>query len=126
MQEIIVKCQGADLLPIDRILEFQGSLKKLSRSNEAKLRHSILTLGFIAPFFVWGNPGDWKLLDGHQRLKTLLNMRKEGFDIPLLPVDYIQADNEQDARKKLLAITSQYGEFDLYTLGEWLENLTVI
>jgi len=63
---IQIKCKGADTLPIDRILEFQNDLKTLSKDNEKKLRNSILKFGFIAPFFVWDNQGEWKLLDGHQ------------------------------------------------------------
>jgi len=118
---IEVKCKGADTLPIDRILEFQGELKTLSKDNEKKLRNSILKFGFIAPFFVWDDKGEWRLLDGHQRLKTLLKMREEGYDIPLLPVDYIEADSEEDAKRKLLHITSQYGEFS----PEGFENFTL-
>ena len=117
---IQIKCKGADTLPIDRIVEFQGELKKLSKENENKLRNSILKHGFIAPIFVWDDHGEWKLLDGHQRIKTLLKMRKEGYDIPLLPVDYIEADSEEDAKRKLLHITSQYGEFTL----DGFENFT--
>ena len=108
---IEIKCKGADTLPIDRILEFQGELKELSKENEKKLRNSILKFGFIAPLFVWDDKGEWRLLDGHQRLKTLLKMREEGYDIPMLPVDYIEADSEEDAKRKLLHISSQYGEF---------------
>ena len=33
MEKVIIKCRGADLLPIDRILEFQGGLKRLSQTN---------------------------------------------------------------------------------------------
>lgn len=117
---IEIKCKGADTLPIDRILEFQNDLKTLSKDNEKKLRNSILKFGFIAPFFVWDDKGEWRLLDGHQRLKTLLKMREEGYDIPLLPVDYIEADNEEDAKRKLLHITSQYGEFSV----DGFENFT--
>ena len=117
---IEIKCKGADTLPIDRILEFQGGLKELSKENEKKLRNSILKFGFIAPLFLWDDHGEWKLLDGHQRLKTLLKMREEGYDIPLLPVDYIEADSEEDAKRKLLHITSQYGEFTV----DGFENFT--
>ena len=117
---IEIKCKGADTLPIDRILEFQGGLKELSKENEKKLRNSILKFGFIAPLFVWDDKGEWRLLDGHQRLKTLLKMREEGYDIPLLPVDYIEADSEEDAKRKLLHISSQYGEFTL----DGFENFT--
>jgi len=117
---IEIKCKGADTLPIDRILEFQGGLKELSKENEKKLRNSILKFGFIAPLFLWDDHGEWRLLDGHQRLKTLLKMREEGYDIPLLPVDYIEADSEEDAKRKLLHITSQYGEFT----ADGFENFT--
>ncbi len=121
MKKVEIKCKGADTLPIDKILEFQGELKTLSKGNEKKLRNSILKFGFIAPFFVWDDKGEWRLLDGHQRLKTLLKMREEGYDIPLLPVDYIEADSEEDAKRKLLHITSQYGEFS----PEGFENFTL-
>lgn len=110
---ITVKCKSHTTLPIDRLVEFQGNLKKLSQKNREKLIGSICERGFIAPIFVWDDQGEYKLLDGHQRLKTLIWMRQHGWDIPMIPVDIIEADNEQDAKKKLLAITSQYGEFDL-------------
>jgi DNA modification methylase len=110
---ITVKCKSHTTLPIDRLVEFQGNLKKLSQKNREKLIGSICERGFIAPIFVWDDQGEYKLLDGHQRLKTLLWMREKGWDIPIIPVDIIEADSEEDAKKKLLAITSQYGEFDL-------------
>lgn len=120
---IEIKCKGADTLPIDRILEFQGGLKELSKENEKKLRNSILKFGFIAPLFLWDDHGEWRLLDGHQRLKTLLKMREEGYDIPMLPVDYIEADSEEDAKRKLLQITSQYGEFTVEGFEEFTFGL---
>jgi hypothetical protein len=122
---IIIKCKAHQLEPIDRLLEFQGNLKRLSEKNREKLIGSICTKGFIAPLFVWDDAGDWKLLDGHQRLKTLIWMREHGWDIPMLPVDIIEAEDEQDAKRKLLAITSQYGEFDANGYIEFTESITV-
>ena len=121
--EIQIKCQGADTLPIDAIIEFQGNLKKLTKASLKKLKTRILQEGFIAPIFIWEHEGDNYILDGHQRLQALLSLRKEGFDIPLIPVDYIQAEGIDDAKRKLLSITSQYGEFDLDELHSWLSNL---
>ena len=43
--------------------------------------------------------------------------------ISLLPVAFIEASDEADARKKLLAISSQYGEFDSAELSEWLDEI---
>jgi hypothetical protein len=108
---IRVTCRAADSLPIDQILEFQGELKKISKDNLDKLKRSILKHGFTAPLFVWSDAGDYRLLDGHQRLKALLSLRQEGYDLPMLPVVYIEAESEQEAKEKLLYITSQYGEF---------------
>lgn len=119
---IKVTCRGADTLPIDRILEFQGNLKHISKTNKDRLKASILRHGFTAPMFVWDDQGEWRLLDGHQRLATLISMRQDGYDIPMLPVDYIQAENEKEAREKLLNITSQYGEFDMEELNSWVEQ----
>ena len=121
--DITVNCKSADSLPIDRLLEFQGDLKKLTKANRDKLQKSIERHGFIAPIFVWDNAGDYMILDGHQRLATLLYMRRKGFTLPMIPVDYIHADSEADARDKLLHITSQYGEFNVDELNGWLEAI---
>lgn len=123
--KIIVKARGHLTLPIDRLLEFQGNLKRLTQKNREKLMVSILEKGFIAPIFVWDDAGEYRLLDGHQRLKTLLWMREKGWDIPMLPVDVIEADDEQDAKKKLLAITSQYGEFTTDGYAEFINDIEV-
>ena len=127
MNTIEVRCKAADLLPIDRIVEFQGDLKTLTKNNREKLQRSILRHGFIAPFFVWDDHGEWRLLDGHQRLATLIYMRENyGYDIPLLPVSYIEADSEDDAKRKLLQITSQYGEFTTEGYEDFVFDLDLI
>lgn len=120
---IVIKCKAHQTMPIDQLVEFQGNLKRLSEKNRTKLVDSICTRGFIAPFFAWDDTGGLKLLDGHQRLKTLLWMRQKGWDIPMLPVDLIEADSIDDAKSKLLAITSQYGEF---TVDGFIEFTTGI
>lgn len=122
---IIIRCKAHQSEPIDRLTEFQGNLKRLSEKNREKLIGSICNRGFIAPLFVWDDHGEWKLLDGHQRIKTLLWMREKGWNIPMLPVDVIEADDEQDAKKKLLAITSQYGEFDIDGYMEFTSDIEV-
>lgn len=122
---IVIKCKAHQTEPIDRLIEFQGNLKRLSEKNREKLIASICTKGFIAPLFVWDDHGEWKLLDGHQRLKTLLWMREHGWNVPMLPVDVIEADDEQDAKKKLLAITSQYGEFTIDGYMEFTNEIQI-
>ncbi len=121
--KIQVKSKGHTFLPIDRLIEFQGNLKRLTQQNREKLMASILEKGFIAPIFVWDDTGEYRLLDGHQRIKTLLWMRQQGWDIPMLPVDIIEADTEKDAKEKLLLIASQYGDFTTDGYKEFAEGL---
>ena len=87
---------------MDRIEEFQGNLKKLSKKNLEKLKkaHSRRTGGFNVPFFVWDHEGMYKVLDGHQRLRALRRY-EDGWDMPLLPVAFIEASDEADATGKL-------------------------
>lgn len=120
---IQIKCKGSNLLPLDAILEFQGGLKKTTETNLNKLIKNILTLGFVAPIFVWDDKGDYKILDGHSRLQALIKLREQNYDIPLIPIVNIIASGEQEAKKILLSITSQYGDFQAMQLDEWLSEI---
>lgn len=120
---IQIKGKGHTTLPLDAILEFQGKLKSMSKENLDKLKNLITTQGYTAPMFVWDDHGDYKLLDGHGRLKALISLRQDGYDIPMIPVDIINAKSEDEARRMLLAITSQFGEFEAAELKEWLDQI---
>ena len=93
-------------VPISALTPFQGDLKELSVKNYKKLKGQILENGIIVPFYVWEHDATLFILDGHQRDRVFTG---EGWDIDV-PVIRIQAEHEQDAKKKLLAISSQYGK----------------
>lgn len=120
---IRVTCRAADNLPIDALLEFQGNPKRLTVANRERLKASILRHGFAAPVFVWDDGGEKRILDGHQRLRTLQWMREQGEEVPEVPVAYIEAEDEQEARGKLLHLASQYGEFDTEDLEAFTQGL---
>lgn len=119
-----ITCEGAGTLPLSEIKDFQGNLKKLTKDNREKLFKSMIREGFMCPIFIWKNPeGVCKNLDGHQRVNTLSWMEQRGWDIPELPIVWIEAEDEKEARRKLLKITSQYGEFDMEELNSWFAEL---
>jgi len=112
VKEIKTACKGADLLPIDKLINFQGDLKKITPENMQKLKNNIIKNNFSAPIFIWKKSDKSKayILDGHSRVKALLELQKEGYKIPAkLPIDYIKAINKKEAKEKLLGIASQYG-----------------
>lgn len=122
--EIEIKCTGAGTLPIDKFEEFQGDLKKLSDKNMLRLAKSMFVNGYIAPVFIYDDGGSWKILDAHQRIKTLCAIREAGIPIPAaFPYSEIEATSEADARQKLLAISSQFGQFQKEVLDEWISEI---
>lgn len=122
MNKIEIKCETDSSLRLEELMSFQGYLKVLAPKQFRKLRDSITENGFIAPVFVWVFGEEKYILDGHQRVKVLEKMKKEGCEIPELPVVFIDAESRDDARRKLLAITSQYGKFNTEELTSWLED----
>jgi hypothetical protein len=123
MKEIKVACKGAGVLDIAQIVDFQGNLKRRGIEDIEKLKTSILKYGFSFPFFIWVNNGINYCFDGHGRLMALKELRKEGYSVPELPVVYVEAEDEEEARNKLLRLNSQYGAMSKKTVEDFMVGL---
>ena len=117
-KEIKISCSIQDRVSIDDLVPTQKNLKSLSKENFEKLRKSIIKNGFFFPIGIWDHDGVLKLLDGHQRLLTLKELRNEGYIIPLVPVFRVYASDEKQAREMLLHSVSQYGQVEKQGLYE--------
>lgn len=119
---IKVNCKAADTLKLTEMKPFQGKLKKRTPQDIEALKKSLMDEGMMMPFVIWRKPGDPEaetstevnmyLLDGHGRKEALVQLAVD--DPELLefqwPVIYVDASDEDAARKALLQITSQYGK----------------
>lgn len=123
--EIKINCKAAETINIEKLKEFQGDIKELSEENKKKLIDSIIKHGVISPFFIWKNENQYNIIDGHQRLIAIKSMQSEGYIIPSLPVVFIEAKNKNDAKEKLLQISSQYGDFNLSELDLFVEEIDI-
>jgi 16S rRNA G966 N2-methylase RsmD len=121
---IKIECRGAGEAEIAALIPFQGELKTLSDKNYEKLKKQILELGFSEPFSVWLDveTGKARILNGHQRLATLKRMATEGFNIPLLPINHVNAKDAKEAKKKILSLTSQFGEMSANSLSDFMKE----
>lgn len=99
----------------------QGNLKSLSEGDYGKLKKSLLKYGIAFPLFVWQRDGKTFTVDGHQRDRVLRKMREEGYEVPKVPVDWIDAKNREEAAEKVLLLASQYGKMTNDSLYEFLE-----
>ena len=122
LKTIRICCQGAATQELDQLKELQGGLKKLSKKNLEKLKRRIISEGFCAPFFIWDDGSQLRIIDGHQRRAALVSLRADGWDVPALPVDYIHAETEEQAQRILLSVSSQYGEWVTEELQDWLDR----
>ena len=120
---IKITCQSKTTLPLVELTEFQGYLKYREKIDIERVQKSILKHGFSFPFFVWQNNKHNFILDGHCRKLALKKLWAEGYEIPELPVVYISADNETDAKEKLLRINSRFGDITQESLADFAKGL---
>lgn len=113
MPKIAINVQGAQVAPYQKLANLQGDLKIMTEASYQRFKLNLIENGFIEPVSVWVDPSDQKIriLNGHQRIAAVKRLvENEGFEIDDLPVSYVVADNIDDAKKKLLALASEYGE----------------
>lgn len=109
---IDIKCMAPDTLKLHELRTFQGGLKRRTPKDIEALANSIMQDGLIMPLAVWKSENGNLLLDGHGRLAALTELalkdsELEDIDVPVI---YIKADTEDEAKKSLLQITSSYGK----------------
>ena len=104
-----ISCDCRDTITLDEITEFQGGLKDRSPEEVGKIIKSLKKYGFAFPLFVWKDGKKNWCLDGHGRLLALKKMRQDGEKIPPLPVVYVKAKDEGEARNLLLRLNSHRG-----------------
>lgn len=120
-----IACKTADLLPLDAIEDLQGGLKKRSKKDIELITKSIEKYGFSFPFFVWKNGEHNYCLDGHGRRLALLELERKGEEIPPLPVVYIEAKDNEEAKQKLLRLNSQYGQMTKKSVLEFIGEMEI-
>ena len=123
MDEIKINCKAADTLDIQDMTLFQGELKSRTDADYEHIKKSIIDYGFCAPFFIWEHDGINSVLDGTGRYETLQRMKSEGYDIPLLPVAYIDCKDEETAKKVLLQINSHNGTMTVDSVRDFLGDV---
>lgn len=117
---IRVTCTPAETCALDDLVVIQGNLKTLMKDRYEKFKRNIIKHGICEPVSIWKNDGKIKILNGTQRTRTLTLMRDEGYTIPPIPINPIEAKDEKEARLKLLALVSQYGELTDEGLYEYM------
>lgn len=117
------KVNELKLIPRTDLRNFQWDLKKHDNDESIEnLAARINKKGFSAPIYVWTEEN--KILDWHQRLKALniLSERNITLKDDKVPVVYISAETEQEAKDTLLEYNTKYSDFNMEVLWEWAKD----
>jgi hypothetical protein len=109
MKAISVSCKTKDAIALEKITEFQGDLKIRDEDDLKKIKKSLLQYGISFPFFIWKNENAYYCLDGHGRRLALMELQAEGYALPPLPIVFVHAENQEDAKQRMLRLNSRYG-----------------
>jgi hypothetical protein len=111
-----------ELLDIDTLTPLQGDLKKLSDANFNKLRQSLIEKGFQFTVHVWEQGGTTYIIDGHQRVHVMKQLRAVGWEIPPITCSFVKAATYHDAKELILYAISQYGKLDKQGFDDFVEG----
>lgn len=125
---IHIACESGAVANLEDLHDFQNEMKTLSTMNYLKLRKEIEETGFSFAVHVWPNAEDNKLyiLDGHQRVSCLRRMKAEtASEEILVPIVRVEARGYIEAKRKVMAAASQYGEFNIDGLIKTLNDAEI-
>jgi hypothetical protein len=127
--KIKIKSMKMEEVKVEHLKPMQGGLKYLTEKNYEKLKKSFEDKGMFVPMIVWQKREDeFMIMDGHGRERLFTKEGAQFVDEAGKPTDsipciIIHADNEKDAKEKLLIITSQFQKITQEGLDEFAFDL---
>jgi len=118
MKQIKNKIVKTELIPWAELKGYEfNQLKDNSNRDITKLKNSIVNQGFSFALCNWFEHKF--IIDGTGRHLALLELEKEGYEIPDLVVNQIQAENIKEAKKLALMVGSQHGQITQNSLADF-------
>lgn len=90
---IQIKCKTGYSLPLKDFRLYSGKLKKHSMLEIERIVDSIINDGFLFPISVMKIEDKNYIVDGEATYKALCELEDRGFELPEIPIVYIESDN---------------------------------
>lgn len=98
-----------------------NDLKETKDRDIDKLKNAIVNEGFAFPFYCWQR----YVIDGTGRYLALLELEKEGHEIPDLPCVSLRANSLKEAKKLSLLASSQHGKISQKSFDSFVEEFEI-
>jgi hypothetical protein len=118
---INIRCESHSNISIHELEPFQGKLKTLTKDKLDDLKNSLIKDGLPLALHVWRDEkGKNWILDGHTRITALKSLEDDGYFVPPIPVNIVQAKSKKDAAQIVLIANSRYSRMDETSLGNYM------
>jgi hypothetical protein len=112
-----------DALPLDDLdIEFQGEVKISNEDELEALEREIEDTGYAWPLAVVQQDGKNKVVGGKRRVLALRRMRDKGWQVPPVPVFFVEASNVGEAKRRVLQDIAQYGHLAPKGLADFIRD----
>lgn len=113
--------QNLKNITVDEFLKLKFNTLKDKNRDVTKLVNSIKKTGFDMPIFIWAD-NDY-VIDGTGRKKAIETLLEQGETIESIPIVEIYAKDLNEAKQKVLQVSSKYGDITNESFIEFADNL---
>lgn len=121
--QIRIAVDVKDHIPLDELdVDFQGKVKVSDEAELESLEREIEATGYAWPLAVVKQDGRNKVVGGKRRVLVLRRMRDKGWEVPPVPVYFVEARDVAEAKRRVLQDISQYGHVSNEGLFDFVKD----
>jgi len=111
----IKTCESSAYLPVKKMKEHPDNPRDITHDSLDELKASIVAKGLYRPFLVWSEGN--LVLSGSQRLRAVVELMSEGYEIPEKGLPVVFYSNPDPAMAKKVLVESNTHK------GRWVDEL---
>lgn len=121
---ISIRVSADQYVDFKELNHFQGDLKSISKEKFTELKQSLIKDGLPLALHIWiDDKGKKWTLDGHHRVLAFKALSGEGYFIPPIPVNVVNAKNRKEAAKIVLIANSRHARMDDTSLSNFMIDM---
>jgi len=117
------KCPECQTVELSTLTPLVPGFRRIGRAERKKLIKVLTEKGLYFPLYVWKNKKANKIIDGVHRTIVLNDLQKRGYEIPPIPVVFIEAKTQREAEMRIPYASSRYAHADQESFNRFLSSI---